>query len=74
LTATDVSVTVFRMSKTATAIPKQAAATPLKKRSGFRIKSTAHRLSAARKPLRYDAEDIEEANRIGTAICRQHAR
>jgi hypothetical protein len=23
--------------------------------------------------LRYDAEDIEEANRIGAAVCRQHA-
>ena len=26
------------------------------------------------KALRYDARDIEEANRIGAAICRQHAR
>lgn len=24
--------------------------------------------------LRYDAEDIEEANRIGAALCRQHAQ
>ncbi len=25
-------------------------------------------------PILYDAEDIEEANRIGAALCRQHAR
>ena len=25
-------------------------------------------------PLVYDAEDIEEANRISDALCRQHAR
>ena len=24
--------------------------------------------------IAYDAEDIEEANRIGAALCRQHAR
>src|SRR5260221_14708257 len=24
--------------------------------------------------IAYDAEDIEEANRIGVAVCRQHAR
>ncbi len=29
---------------------------------------------ATHSPLRYDAEDIEEANRIGEAVCRQHAR
>jgi hypothetical protein len=29
---------------------------------------------AESKPLIYDAEDIEEANRIGTAICVRHAR
>jgi hypothetical protein len=38
------------------------------------------RLSRKRKaarvtsPLVYDAEDIEEANRISDALCRQHAR
>ena len=30
--------------------------------------------AGASTPLRYDAEDIEEANRIGAALCRQHAR
>lgn len=29
---------------------------------------------SAPESMRYDAEDIEEANRIGAALCRQHAR
>jgi hypothetical protein len=56
-----------------------------KKRRGFGIKSVARRLSIgqgnaassgmpAQEPLRYEADDIEEANRIGAAIRRQHAR
>lgn len=34
-------------------------------------KLAAPAVSAA---IAYDAEDIEEANRIGAALCRQHAR
>ena len=66
-----------------TASPKIAALTPSKARHGFDFKSIARRLFSGgkktadggeRKPLSYDAEDIEEANRIGAAICKQHAR
>ena len=36
-------------------------------------RAVAHGVPAV-KPLPYDAADIEEANRIGAALCRQHAR
>ena len=38
---------------------------------GIAQKAPASAMPAA---IAYDAEDIEEANRIGAALCRQHAR
>jgi len=67
-----------------TASRKIAVLTPSKGRHRLDLKAIARRLFSGKKktaaeeaepkPLIYDAEDIEEANRIGEAICKQHAR
>lgn len=52
-------------AKTATAAARNKNGHPVRDRNGK---------ARGASPLRYDAEDIEEANRIGAALCRQHAR
>jgi hypothetical protein len=71
LTAVGISITVFVMSKTAAVIPKRVVA---KHRKAGTKHAFRRRVLPAPEPLRYEAEDIDEANRIGAAICRQHAR
>jgi len=41
---------------------------------GARCKARKLAVPAVAAAIAYDAEDIEEANRIGAALCRQHAR
>ena len=55
--------------------PTKTATAAARKRGGFSVRVRDGRGKAgASSPMRYDAEDIEEANRIGAAVCRQHAR
>ena len=64
----------FRAMKTAVATPNPTAtAAARKKRFPVRDRD-GHGKAGAAPTMRYDAEDIEEANRIGAAVCRQHAR
>ena len=55
--------------------PAKTATAPARNKGGFSVRDRNGRGKAdASSPLRYDAEDVEEANRIGAALCRQHAR
>ena len=61
--------------KTAVANPTPTATAAARKKRRFPVRDRDGRgKPGASSPLRYGAEDIEEANRIGAALCRQHAR
>ena len=55
--------------------PAKTATAAVQKKGHFSARERDGRGKAsASSPMRYDAEDLEEANRIGAALCRQHAR
>lgn len=81
LTANTFLVSFSYMGNTAS--PEIAVLTHSKWRQRFSFKAVVHRVLSGRKeaieggepkPLEYNAEDVEEANRISEAIRRQHAR
>ena len=60
--------------KTAVADPNPAKTATAAARKKGRFSVREHGKTGAASPLRYDAEDVEEANRTGAALCRLHAR
>jgi hypothetical protein len=79
LTGQNQSVTLSGMSTAATSKGAVPARTKRRSRtvvaySEKRRPDSVARTAPAIKPLRYDAQDIEEANRVGAALCRQHSR